>query len=87
MGGSVQCLTLDFSSGHDLGVLGLSPALGFPLSRVFLSLSAHSPAHALSFSNKSLKTNYHSEYTLASLGFGLLLLLLLPLLQLLLLLL
>ena len=28
----VKCLTLDFGSGHDLRVLGLSPVLGSALS-------------------------------------------------------
>ena len=27
----VKCPTLDFDSGHDLMVLGLSPAMGFAL--------------------------------------------------------
>ena len=29
---SVKCLTLDFGSGHDLTIVGLSPALGSALS-------------------------------------------------------
>ena len=32
LGSSVEHLTLDFGSGHDLGVMGLSPVLGSMLS-------------------------------------------------------
>ena len=50
LGGSVGCL--DFSSGHDPRVMGLSPALGFALSMEpaldFLAPSAPLPSLSLS---------------------------------------
>ena len=50
----VECLTLDFSSGHVLKVLGLSLVLGSKLSAesVCPFLSAPPPAHALFKINK-----------------------------------
>ena len=57
---SVERLTLDFSSGHDLRVMGSSPALGSVLSMepAWNSLSplcsapAHTHTHTLTHSSK-----------------------------------
>ena len=56
---SVECLTLDYGSNHDPGVMGSSPALGSTLSREPASDSPSlplppplSPAHALSLKLK-----------------------------------
>ena len=44
--------TLGFSSGHDLGVLGLSPVLGYALSIEYACPSPSAPSPALSRSRE-----------------------------------
>ena len=57
LGGSVDCLTLDFGSGHDLVVMRLSPISGSVLTRFSLSPILSVPPRLVVSLSLSLRVN------------------------------